>query len=328
MYEFVWWWMFALVPLPLMVRFLWRAVERQTGVALRVPFLQDFLQEDAQRTKRWSKWILALGLAAWLALVTAAARPLWIGEEVNLPVSGRDLMMVVDLSGSMQEQDFVINNQQVDRLTALKFLADDFIKKRTGDRIGLVLFADQAYLQAPLTFDRTTVRTLLDEAAIGLAGERTAIGDAIGLAFKHLQKSPQQNRVVILLTDGANTAGTVTPMESTEMAAKAGLKIYTVGIGSESESVRSMFGFQLMNPGAELDEKLLRTMASRTGGQYFRARNTEEFQRIYQELDRLEPVEKEAETWRPQQELFRWPLALAVLLGLLAFLLRTEAEIA
>ena len=133
---------------------------------------------------------------------------------------------------------------------------------------------------------------------------------------------------MILLTDGANTVGMVTPMESTEMAAKAGLKIYTVGIGSESESVRSMFGFQLMNPGAELDEKLLRTMASRTGGQYFRARNTEEFQRIYQELDRLEPVEKEAETWRPQQELFRWPLALAVLLGLLAFLLRTEAEIA
>ncbi|MEZ5448627.1 MAG: VWA domain-containing protein, partial [Thiolinea sp.] len=168
---------------------------------------------------------------------------------------------------------------------------------------------------------------LLNESAIGLAGERTAIGDAIGLALKRLQDSPEKNRVLILMTDGANTAGSVSPLSAVDMAAAEGLKIYTVGIGSESPQTRSIFGFQLMNPTAELDEGLLKTIASKTGGQYFRARDTEEFQRIYAELDRLEPVEQEAEDWRPQQELFRWPLVLALLLGTLAFVLRMEADV-
>jgi len=169
------------------------------------------------------------------------------------------------------------------------------------------------------------VRTLLNESAIGLAGERTAIGDAIGLALKRLKDRPEKNRVLILMTDGANTAGAVSPLEATEMAAAEGLTIYTVGIGSESQQTRSIFGFNLMNQTAELDERLLKDIAEKTGGRYFRARDTEEFQHIYDELDRLEPVEQEAESWRPQQELFRWPLALALVLSLLAFMLRTEA---
>ena len=326
MYEFSWWWMFACLPLPLLVRWLWKPAQDERGIALKVPFLHEF-ETGQLRMGRSLAALLTVLLAtlAWILLIIAAARPVWIGEATPLPVSGRDLMLAVDLSGSMQEQDFQVNGRVADRLYATKLVAGEFITKRRGDRIGLVLFGDQAYLQAPLTFDRKTVRTLLNESAIGLAGERTAIGDAIGLALKRLKDRPEKNRVLTLMTDGANTAGTVSPLEATEMAAAEGLTIYTVGIGSESQQTRSIFGFNLMNQTAELDEKLLQDIAAKTGGRYFRARDTEEFQHIYDELDRLEPVEQEAESWRPQQELFRWPLALSLLFSVFAFTLRTEA---
>lgn len=327
MYEFLWWWLFILLPLPLVVRWWLKPAEPKQGVALNVPFLEDFQQDSQVLGRSWFGWlVLLLASAAWILLVTAAARPVWVGDTVAMPVSGRDLMLAVDLSGSMQEQDFILNGQVVDRLVATKAVAGEFVRKRTGDRIGMVLFGDQAYLQVPLTFDRQTVLRLLNESQIGLAGERTAIGDAIGLALKRLQDSPEKNRVLILMTDGANTAGTVSPLEAAEMAAAVGLKIYTVGIGSESDQMRSVFGFQLMNPSADLDERTLKAIATSTGGMYFRARDTEEFHKIYAELDRLEPVEKDAQQWRPQQELFRWPLLAALVLALLAALLRTGRE--
>ena len=327
MYDLLWWWMFLLLPLPWLVRLAFKPAQQQAGRALKVPFLEDFQQGKQAFSRSWHSWLaLLLGALAWLMLLTAAARPVWIGDTVSLPMQGRDLMMAVDLSGSMQEQDFILNRQVVDRLVATKAVAGEFISKRSGDRIGLVLFGDQAYLQAPLTFDRHTVLQLLKESAIGLAGERTAIGDAIGLALKRLQNSPEKNRVLILMTDGANTAGSVSPLEAADMAAAAGLKIYTVGIGSESDAARSLFGFQLMNPNADLDERSLRAIADKTGGQYFRARDTEEFHKIYAELDRLEPVEQAAQQWRPQQELFRWPLLAAFILVLLTAVLRIDPE--
>jgi Ca-activated chloride channel family protein len=327
MYNFLWWWMFLLLPVPWLLRRWLKPAELEAGVALKIPFLEDFQQGNRLLARSWHSLLaLILGILTWVMLITAAARPVWIGDTVALPMAGRDLMMAVDLSGSMQEQDFILNGEVVDRLDAVKAVAGEFIRKRTGDRIGLVLFGDQAYLQAPLTFDRQTVLQLLNESALGLAGERTAIGDAIGLALKRLQDSPEKNRVLILMTDGANTAGSVSPLEAAEMAASAGLKIYTVGIGSESDAMRSVFGFQLMNPNADLDETTLKAIAEKTGGVYFRARDTEEFHKIYAELDRLEPVEKEAEHWRPQQELFRWPLLLAFVLALLAAVLRIDSE--
>ena len=327
MYDLLWWWMFLLLPLPWLVRLVFKPAQQQAGRALKVPFLEDFQQGKQAFSRSWHSWLaLLLGALTWLMLLTAAARPVWIGDTVSLPMQGRDLMMAVDLSGSMQEQDFILNRQVVDRLVATKAVAGEFISKRSGDRIGLVLFGDQAYLQAPLTFDRHTVLQLLKESAIGLAGERTAIGDAIGLALKRLQNSPEKNRVLILMTDGANTAGSVSPLEAADMAAAAGLKIYTVGIGSESDAARSLFGFQLMNPNADLDERSLRAIADKTGGQYFRARDTEEFHKIYAELDRLEPVEQAAQQWRPQQELFRWPLLAAFVLVLLTAVLRIDPE--
>jgi Ca-activated chloride channel family protein len=214
----------------------------------------------------------------------------------------------------MQEQDFQLNGRFVDRLVATKAVAGEFIKRREGDRIGLILFGDRAYLQTPLTFDRKTVYSLLNEAALGLAGEKTAIGDAIGLAVKRLRKQKDQEHILIIMTDGANTAGVVSPHEAANLAAQEGLKIYTVGIGSEHSGQTSFMGFVVPNTNTDLDEKSLKDIAEVTGGKYFRARDTQEFQQIYHELDQLEPVEKSVESWRPQSELFRWPLIISLLL--------------
>ncbi len=312
--QFAWPWAFALLPLPLLAAWLLPRARRGHGGALRIPFYDELaahLTGDRQGRRRWPLW---LGLLAWLALVTAAARPQWVGDPVRLPVSGRDLMLAVDLSGSMKERDMRIGNRLVDRLSAVKYVAGRFIQRRRGDRIGLILFGDQAYLQAPLTFDRDTVRKLLDEAAIGLAGENTAIGDAIGLAVKRLRHSPAGNRVLILLTDGRNTAGSIDPLRAADLAAEEGIRIYTIGIGGE-RVVRGLLGLRF-RMGSDLDEASLRAIARKTGGRYFRARDPRELEAIYGELDRLEPSSQEEKTYRPVSERFRWPLGLALALSL------------
>jgi Ca-activated chloride channel family protein len=251
-------------------------------------------------------------------LVLACARPQWLGEPIEQAISGRDLMMAVDLSRSMEAQDFILNKRPVDRLTAIKAIASDFINRRVSDRIGLILFGTQAYLQTPLTFDRKTVQTLLNEAVIGLAGDNTAIGDAIGLAVKRLKNQPDNSHVLILLTDGANTAGEVTPLKAAELAAANKLKIYTIGIGADEMLVPSLFGNRKVNPSQDLDEKTLIKIAESTGGYYYRARNTDELNNIYMRLDELEPVEKDKQYFRPRTELYMYPLALA--LALVGFL--------
>jgi Ca-activated chloride channel family protein len=224
----------------------------------------------------------------------------------------------------MEVQDFILNKRPVDRLTAIKWVASDFINRRVGDRLGLILFGTQAYLQTPLTFDRKTVMTLLDESAIGLAGDNTAIGDAIGLAIKRLKNQPANSRVLILLTDGANTAGEVSPLKAAELAAANHLKIYTIGVGADEMIVRSFFGSRKVNPSADLDENALVKIAESTGGRYFRARNTDELNNIYMLLDQLEPVEKDKQFFRPRTDLFYWPLALALALAGLIGIYRTQ----
>jgi Ca-activated chloride channel family protein len=216
----------------------------------------------------------------------------------------------------MEAKDFELNGQAVDRLTATKAVAGEFIQRREGDRLGLILFGENAYLQTPLTFDRQTVHTLLLESVIGLAGKKTAIGDAIGLAVKRLRDNASESRVLILLTDGANTAGEITPSRAAELSASAGLKIYTIGVGADEMVVRSLFGQRLVNPSQDLDEETLRDIAQKTGGRYFRARNTAELEQIYKLLDELEPVEIEALSFRPTEALFYWPLAAALLMAL------------
>ncbi|HEY8158729.1 MAG TPA: VWA domain-containing protein [Methylobacter sp.] len=325
MIHFEWPWLLAALPLPLLIRWLVPAKMPVEQAALKVPFLDDFSDGETRAVSQTQQWPLWLAAIAWLLLVAACARPQWLGEPIEQAVSGRDLMLAVDLSGSMEEQDFVINKRSVDRLTAAKGVASDFINRRIGDRVGLILFGSQAYLQTPLTFDRKTVMTLLNESVIGLAGDNTAIGDAIGLAVKRLKNEQTNSRVLVLMTDGANTAGEISPLKAAELAAANHLKIYTIGIGADEMIVRSFFGSRKVNPSVDLDEKSLIKIAESTGGQYYRARNTDELNNIYMRLDELEPVEKDKQYFRPRSELYYWPLSLA--LGLAAVIALSKVKL-
>lgn len=318
MIHFEWPWLLCGLPLPLLIRWLAPSSPFVEQSALKVPFLDDFSPEKIPVFSQTQQWRLLLATLAWLLLLIACARPQWLGEPIEQAVSGRDLMLAVDLSASMEEQDFIINKNPVDRLTAIKWVASDFINRRVGDRVGLILFGTQAYLQTPLTFDRKTVQILLDESVIGLAGDNTAIGDAIGLAVKRLKNQLANSRVLILLTDGANTAGEVSPLKAAELAAANQLKIYTIGVGADEMIIRSFFGNRKVNPSRDLDENTLVKVAESTGGRYFRARNSDELNNIYMLLDKLEPVEKDKQYFRPRSELYYWPLSLA--LGLVVFI--------
>jgi Ca-activated chloride channel family protein len=309
-------WVLALLPLPMLVRFMLPRARQQAAGALRVPFYAALMRGPTAVAKA-RRWPVALAALAWLLLVLAAARPQWVGAPIALPLEGRDLMLAVDISGSMTEEDMVIGGRVVDRLTAVKAVAGDFIERREGDRVGLILFGQQAYLQTPLTFDRDTVRTLLFESAVGLAGRETAIGDAIGLSVKRLRDAPADERVLILLTDGANTAGSIDPMKAAELAAESGVRIHTIAVGGDP---RSAFGLTLgRNP---LDERTLQAIAKTTGGRYFRARDVRELQAIYGMLDELEPVQSDQRTYRPVRELYEWPLSAALLLSAVIVLTR------
>jgi Ca-activated chloride channel family protein len=325
MLQIDWPWVFLLLPLPLAVYFAMPTQEAGKEAALRVPFIEDFnfaQQPQQRRLKlRWLKW---LSLLAWLLVVLAASRPQWLGDTISINISGRDLMIAVDLSDSMRAEDFEINGQAVNRLNATKSVATEFIEKRRGDRLGLILFGSKAYLQVPLTFDTRTINQLLLESSIGLAGERTAIGDAIGLALKRLDANPQGTQVLILMTDGANTAGEVTPIKAAQLAAQRGLRIYTIGIGSDELGHRSWFGLRAPKSAAQLDEKTLKEIATLTGGRYFRAHNTQKLAEIYAILDELEPVEKEEQSFRPITTLFYWPLTFALLLAAAICLIRVR----
>lgn len=326
MIDFAWALTLVALPLPWLVRRFLPAQDANRLAALRAPFLQELEGlPSAQRVSTARPGLLWLAAIAWGLLVLAAARPQWLGEPIELAMSGRDLLLAVDLSGSMDIRDFKLNGREVNRLTAVKAVAGQFIERRTGDRIGLVLFGDRAYLQAPLTFDRKTVQTLLDESAIGLAGDKTAIGDAIGLSIKRLRDNPENQRVLILLSDGANTAGAVQPLQAAELAVKEKLKIYTIGVGADEMIVRDLFGARRVNPSEDLDEKTMTALAEKTGGRYFRAKDIKELEKIYAELDQLEPVERDKRYYRPKTELFPWPLGLALGLSAVLALAKTKA---
>jgi len=292
----------------------WLLPESHSGglQALKVPWYESVAGGSGNHMRR--PLLVLLASAAWLLLVFAGSRPQWVGEVQSLPITGRDLLLAVDISGSMDTQDMVLQNRPVNRLSVVKQVAGDFVARRRGDRVGLILFGSRAYLQTPLTFDTETTATLLEESEIGLAGRETAIGDAIGLAVKRLRDDAAAERVLVLLTDGANTSGEVQPLQAAEFAAREGLTIYTVGVGADELMVQDFFGSRVVNPSADLDEDTLRAIAERTGGRYFRARDTESLVEIYRMLDELEPVESDTETIRPVDELFYWPLALAWLL--------------
>ena len=326
MIEWLWPWAFAIAPAPLLVRIFMRPSQR-TESALTVPNLIAFSAAEVNHSNDWQRQLLKLALVwlTWLLLVAASARPQWTGDPVTLPTSGRDLMLAVDISGSMATKDMRVNDEFLDRLTIVKAVVGQFAQARLGDRVGLILFGTNAYLQAPFTFDLKSVNRLLVEAPVGIAGGKTAIGDAIGLAVKRLRQRPHDEKVLILLTDGANNVGEVEPAKAAELAARDGITIYTVGVGADEMRLPSVFralGNRVTNPSADLDETTLRDIAEVTAGQYFRARDPQALMQIYTKIDELEPVTQEAETYRPIQALYYWPLTAS--LGCLILLLLTD----
>lgn len=309
-----WPWLLLLLPLPLLIK---QTKTTDVGGHLHIPGIATtttvtHTHKNKQSRKRY--WLM------WALLVFAIARPQWLGDPIELPSKGRDLMMAVDLSGSMQIEDMVINGQTVNRFTLIQHVLSDFIKRRKGDRLGLILFADHAYLQAPLTLDRRSVATFLDDAQIGLVGKQTAIGEAIALAVKRFDQVDESNRVLILLTDGSNNAGNIEPEVAAQIAAKRNITIYTIGVGAEVLERRTIFGKERINPSMDLDETQLKKLAEMTNGYYFRARNSEELDSIYQQIDKLEPVSRDQLSYRPKSELFYWPLLLSLLISLLIVL--------
>lgn len=320
--EFAWPWMALLLPLPWLLR---RALRPASiGQAMRLPY--PGLQWSVPRVHAPRQGRAMLFVLAWLCLVAAAMRPQWVGPPQAQQHSGRAMMIAVDLSLSMRTDDMRLAQRPVSRFGAVVAIAGDFIARRSGDELGLVMFGSNAYLVTPLTYDLDAVRAQLDSARVGLAGTETAIGDAIAVATKRLAALPQQARVLVLLTDGVNTAGTISPGDAAKAAQAVGVRIYTIGIGATRMTVPDFFGSREINPSADLDEDMLRSIASGTGGRYFRATDTRELTDAYRTIDALEPMPQRAPTLRPRHEWFRWPLLAALLLAGLACVPRSRMQ--
>jgi len=314
--EWAWPWIFYLLPLPILA---YLSLPRATIVlqrALRVPDVTPYKSLSSGSTKTGRGIISALLLLLmWACLVVAAARPQTFGEPLGVPITGRDLMLCIDISGSMNETDLYSGNLPATRMSVVKNVAQDFVSRRVGDRIGLIMFGTKAYVQSPLTHDHDSVQHFLSEARVGLAGRSTAIGDAIGLGVKRLRERPAEARVLVLLTDGENSEGAVDPLEAARLAADNNIRVHTIGVGSESSG--SLLGRALGMRNSELDETTLKSIAEQTGGQYFRARDQRELEQIYRAIDKLEPTEMDDIEFRPLRELFAWPLGLGLLLNVI-----------
>lgn len=312
--EFAWPWVFVLLPLPWLC-WRWLPVAQPTQ-ALQLPFHGLQLHAgDGARLPRLRVVLLAL---AWLALLTAAARPQWLGPPQPATHSGRSMMLAVDISGSMASRDMQLGGRVVSRFAAVEAIAGQFVARRQGDRVGLVLFGSRAYLVTPITYDVDAVRTQLRGAAVGLAGRQTAIGDAIAVAVKRLRKLPAKARVLVLLTDGVNNSGSLPPPRAARIAKAAGVRIYTIGIGGNGVQVPGLFGLHLSRSSASLNVAMLKNIAQSTGGQFFRASDTGQLAAAYRRIDALEPLPHHGQPLRPHRELFMWPLGVAFLFLLLA----------
>lgn len=310
MLEFQWPAAFALVIAPFLIRWLTPAAESQAR-ALFVPQAWLFRFDGGAggrflgRSRDWFGTLILL--LCWGLLITALARPQFVGEPTQIPTSGRDLMLAIDVSGSMDTEDMKMGNRRHTRLDAVKAVASQFVEDRKGDRVGLIVFGTRPYLYVPLTFDLRTVGSMLSTLEHRIAGGRTTIGNTIGLAITHLKERPDGDRVLILLTDGAHNQGELTPRQAAELAASFGVRIHTIGVGT---TVRGFFS------SSSLDEPTLKAVAATTGGKYFKADDSEVLQQVYAEISRLEPVEQDPETYRPVQSLLHWPLGLAIFLFL------------
>ena len=321
MIGFDWWWGLLLLPLPWLARAR-LPPGRVRQLALAVPLLRGrqpkavTLGSASMHSRALWLWIF------WICLVLAASRPFWLGEPLSRTVSGRDLMLAVDISGSMNETDMTINERAASRIDVLKLVVGKFVERREGDRLGIILFGTNAYTYVPLTFDLDALGKLLADVSTGLAGRHTAIGDAIGLALKSMRNQQSRHKVLILVTDGSNTAGFENPIVAAQAAAQQGLTIYTIGIGTDRETLEEIYGVNNIPTGVALNEPVLASIADVSNGQYFRATNLAALEQIYHELDAIEAIEYEYQSHRPREELYWLPLALG--LAVMTFYLLLE----
>lgn len=317
-------WMLAFLFLPFIFRMIIPVVKGLHGDALRVPFLKDL---ERISIKSGSIWNLSSGGSAgisklwmtlffiWALLVLAAARPQQVGEPVRLKNENRDILLVLDISNSMLEQDFAVSGRRISRLSAVKRVVSEFISKRTDDRMGLILFGTRSYLQAPLTYDKNSVNEILWSMDAGMAGDSTAIGDALGLALKTLKDSPNpDNKVIILLTDGENNDGSLSLPQATKLAKNEKIKIYTIGVGSPNAFMSSFMGIRV-GGGPAVDENSLKELAETTRGNYFSALDTGSLQKIYNTIDKLEPSTNDDKFIQEKRELYYIPLIMSILAG-------------
>ena len=319
MFSFLWPIVAAVLPLPWLVRRFLSSVPEEAQIvgAIKVPFFKRLAKISGTKAyfstaKPWP------ALLAWLCFVLAAMRPIWLGNPIAIHNNSRNIVLALDVSGSMAEEDFDLNGRPVTRLDMLKALTDDFIQSRSGDNVGLVIFGSEAYVYAPLSPDTKTLRELNSEIGIGIAGEQTAIGEALALATQNSASVPTESRIVILMSDGYANAGSVNVEDGLKLAKNQAVKVYTVGIGSTAKLVKDFFGTVQVNPSLDLDEKTLKEIADTTGGKYFRAKTTDDLNEIYALINELETIEQNEQFIRPRKELFYWPLALGMLFFLIA----------
>ena len=313
----------SLAFLPFLIRFLFPSVKGMYGDALMVPFVEDFKSIESKNSNAGGKYFSSAKInkkwwwlfLVWLLLVSAAAKPIKLGEPIRLEDKGRDILIVTDISNSMLEDDFAFQGRRLTRLGALRTVVTDFVSKRINDKLGLILFGTRAYLQSPLTYDRNSVQEILWSMEAGMAGNSTSIGDALGLALKTLKdsKTATESKVIILITDGENNDGSLSFPEAIMLAKKEGVKVYTIGIGGNSYAsiAGSFFGPMV----SSLDEKSLQQLAAETKGRYFRADSLSSLIDVYKAIDALEPVDMEQNFIFPRYELFYIPLLLAVILS-------------
>lgn len=319
--------MFWLLLLPFIIYFIFPKAKGALGSALRVPFIED-LKNIKNQTSHLSIPFVGKNILAslkfiylfliWTLLIIAAARPQFVGAPYRLKTESRDIMLVIDISTSMLEQDFSAQSRRIDRLSAVKAVVGSFMEKRTEDRLGLILFGTRAYLQSPLTFDKQAVKNILLNTDAGMAGNTTSIGDALGLALKNLKdEKNKDNKIIILLTDGENNDGSLSMAQAIALAEKENIKIYTVGVGSEAVFWGSLFALQ----NNELDEKSLKELAQKTKGNYFRATDLSSLADIYQKIDTLEPQNNDGGIVQEKKELFYIPVIGALILAILLLFL-------
>jgi len=321
MFELATPWALIALPLPLIMWLILPRSNTTSQSALNIPFFARLSSIQTAKTHHSILSFLWLFLI-WSLLVIALSGPRWVGEPRPLSREGHNIMLILDISGSMEIQDHLFNGRPSTRLSLVKHAAEMFIKNRPGDQLGLVLFGTRAYLQTPLTHDHATVLMRLQDATVGLAGKTTSIGDALGLAVKHMQHIPPKGRVIILLTDGANNSGTIPPLKAAKLAQTDNIKVYTIGLGSSNTATRRYGSIPVMAD--DLDEDTLKTIASMTSGRYFRATDKRSLDNIYQLINQLETVSQSDVTVRPEINYYLWPLALA-LFGFLVWFLHITA---